>query len=153
NALNAQRAARSFLRSGIAGIHIEDQTFPKKCGHYDDKSVVPVGTMQGKIRAVRDVVGDDLVLIARTDALAVEGFERAIERCHAYAEAGAEMIFFEAPQTEEQIAAAARLLPYPKLLNMFRGGKTPPVPLPRLRELGYRVVIVPSDLQRAAIHA
>src|SRR5690606_19746320 len=124
-----------------------------KCGHYDDKSVVPVGTMQGKIRAVRDVVGDDLLLIARTDALAVEGFESAIERCHAYAEAGAEMIFFEAPQTEEQIAKAARLLPYPKLLNMFRGGKTPPVPLPRLREMGYRVVIVPSDLQRAAIHA
>ncbi|HET7408917.1 MAG TPA: oxaloacetate decarboxylase [Paracoccaceae bacterium] len=153
NALNAQRAARFFLRSGVAGIHIEDQTFPKKCGHYDDKSVVPAAVMQGKIRAVRDVVGDDLVLIARTDALAVEGFDRAIERCHAYSEAGADMIFFEAPQTEEQIREAARLLPCPKLLNMFRGGKTPPVPLPRLRELGYRVVIVPSDLQRAAIHA
>jgi 2-methylisocitrate lyase-like PEP mutase family enzyme len=153
NALNAQRAARFFVRSGVAGVHIEDQTFPKKCGHYDDKSVVPVTTMSGKIRAVRDAVGDELVLIARTDALAVEGFEAAIERSHAYMDAGADMIFFEAPQTEQQIEEAARLLPYPKLLNMFRGGKTPPVPLPRLRELGYRVVIVPSDLQRAAIHA
>ena len=153
NALNAQRAARFFLRSGVAAIHIEDQTFPKKCGHYNDKSVIPTATMRGKIRAVRDVVGDDLVLIARTDALAVEGFDQAIERCHAYADAGADVIFFEAPQSVEQIEEAARLLPYPKLLNMFRGGKTPPVPLPRLRELGYRVVIVPSDLQRAAIHA
>lgn len=153
NALNAQRAARFFLRSGVAAIHIEDQTFPKKCGHYNDKSVVPTAEMQGKLRAVRDVVGDDLVVIARTDALAVEGFDRAIERSHAYAEAGADVIFFEAPQTVEQIEEAARLLPYPKLLNMFRGGKTPPVPLPRLRELGYRLVIVPSDLQRAAIHA
>lgn len=153
NALNAQRAARFFMRSGVAAIHIEDQTFPKKCGHYNDKSVIPVNTMRGKIRAVRDVVGDDLVVIARTDALAVEGFEPAIERCHAYADAGADMIFFEAPQSEEQIEAAARLLPYPKLLNMFRGGKTPEVPLPRLRQMGYRLVIVPSDLQRAAIHA
>lgn len=153
NALNAQRAARFFLRSGVAAIHIEDQTFPKKCGHYDDKSVEPVHTMRGKIRAVRDVVGDDLVVIARTDALAVEGFEQAIERCHSYADAGADMIFLEAPQSEEQIEAAARLLPYPKLLNMFRGGKTPAVPLPSLRRMGYRFVIVPSDLQRAAIHA
>ncbi len=130
NALNAQRAARSFLRSGVAAIHIEDQTFPKRCGHYNDKSVVPAAIMCGKIRSVRDIVGDDLVLIARTDALAIEGFEAAIDRCHAYAEAGAEIIFFEAPTSEEQIAEAARLLPYPKLLNMFRGGKTPVVPLP-----------------------
>lgn len=153
NALNAQRAARFFLRTGVAGIHIEDQTFPKKCGHYDDKSVEPVSTMRGKIRAVRDVVGGDLIIIARTDALAVEGFEQAIERCHAYMDAGADMIFFEAPLTEAQIEQAAGLLPYPKLLNMFRGGKTPVVPLPKLRQQGWRIVIVPSDLQRAAIRA
>jgi 2-methylisocitrate lyase-like PEP mutase family enzyme len=153
NALNAQRTARLFLRSGVAAIHIEDQTFPKRCGHYSDKSVVPVNVMRGKIRAVKDVAGDDLVLIARTDALAVDGFEAAIERCHAYADAGADVIFFEAPETEEQIAEIARLLPYPKLLNMFRGGKTPVVPLQRLRQMGYRLVIVPSDLQRAAIGA
>ena len=153
NALNAQRAARFFLRSGVAALHIEDQTFPKRCGHYNDKAVIPTGAMCGKLRAVRDVVGDDMVLIARTDALAVEGFEAAIERCHAYSQAGAEIIFFEAPTSEEQIEEIARLLPYPKLLNMFRGGKTPVVPLPRLRRLGYRFVIVPSDLQRAAIGA
>lgn len=153
NALNAQRAARFFLRAGVAAIHIEDQTFPKRCGHYSDKAVVPATDMRGKIRAVRDVVGDDLVLIARTDALAVEGFAAAIERCHAYADAGADVVFFEAPTSEEQIAEIARLLPYPKLLNMFRGGRTPVVPLPRLRQMGYRLVIVPSDLQRAAISA
>jgi 2-methylisocitrate lyase-like PEP mutase family enzyme len=153
NALNAQRAARSFLRSGVAAIHIEDQTFPKRCGHYNDKGVIPTAAMSGKIRAVRDIVVDDLVLIARTDALAVEGFEAAIDRCHAYAAAGADVIFFEAPTSEEQIGEIARQLPYPKLLNMFRGGKTPVVPLPRLRQMGYRLVIVPSDLQRAAIAA
>lgn len=153
NALNAQRAARFFLRSGVAGIHIEDQTFPKKCGHYHDKSVQPVHAMRGKIRAVRDVVGGDLVIIARTDALAVEGFDQAIERCHSYMDAGADMIFLEAPETEEQIGRAAEMLPYPKLLNMFRGGRTPPVAMATLRQMGYRIVIVPSDLQRAAIHA
>jgi 2-methylisocitrate lyase-like PEP mutase family enzyme len=153
NALNAQRAARFFLRAGAAAIHIEDQSFPKRCGHYNDKAVIPTATMRGKIRAVKDIVDDELVLIARTDALAVEGFKAAIDRCHAYAEAGADVIFFEAPTSEEQIAEIARLLPYPKLLNMFRGGKTPVVPLPRLRAMGYRLVIVPSDLQRAAIWA
>ena len=153
NALNARRAVKQFVRAGVAAIHLEDQTFPKKCGHYDDKSVVSTHEFTQKLKAVRDVCGDDLVLIARTDGLAVEGFEPTIERCHAYAEAGADVIFFEAPQSVEQIERIARLLPYPKLLNMFYGGKTPMVPLPTLKEWGYRLVIVPSDLQRAAIFA
>ena len=153
NALNARRAVRRFARAGVAGIHLEDQTFPKKCGHYDDKSVVPVGEFCQKLRAVRDAVGEDLVLIARSDALAVEGFEATIARCHAYAEAGAEVIFFEAPQSVEQIEEIGRQLPYPKLINMFAGGKTPMVPLADLRGWGYRLVIIPSDLQRAAIGA
>lgn len=153
NALNARRAVKQFMRAGVAAIHLEDQSFPKKCGHYDDKSVVPAASFCQKLRAVRDVAGDDLVLIARTDGLAVEGFEATIDRCHAYAEAGADVIFFEAPQSVEQIEEIAGLLPYPKLLNMFHGGKTPMVPLPTLRKWGYRLVIVPSDLQRAAIHA
>ena len=153
NALNARRAARDFVRAGVAAVHIEDQTFPKKCGHYDDKSVVPTAEFCQKLRAVRDMVGDDLVLIARSDGLAVEGFEATIERCHAYAEAGAEVIFFEAPQTVGQIEEIGRLLPYPKLINMFAGGKTPMVPLEHLTAWGYRLVIVPSDLQRAAIGA
>ena len=153
NALNARRAVKQFIRAGVAAIHLEDQTFPKKCGHYDDKSIVSTNSFTQKLKAVKDAAGDDLILIARTDGLAVEGFEATIARCHAYAEAGADVIFFEAPQTVEQIEKVARLLPYPKLLNMFHGGKTPMVPLPRLREWGYRLVIVPSDLQRAAIFA
>ncbi|MEO1494365.1 MAG: oxaloacetate decarboxylase [Pseudomonadota bacterium] len=153
NALNARRAARAFVRAGVAGIHLEDQTFPKKCGHYDDKSIVPTASFCQKLRAVRDTVGDDLILIARSDGLAVEGFEATIERCHAYAEAGADVIFFEAPETVDQIEQIGRLLPYPKLINMFAGGKTPMVPLADLTAWGYRIVIVPSDLQRAAIHA
>ncbi|MEM7744716.1 MAG: oxaloacetate decarboxylase [Pseudomonadota bacterium] len=153
NALNARRAARQFARAGVAAIHLEDQTFPKKCGHYDDKAIVSREAFAQKIRAVKDAVGDDLVLIARTDALAVEGFDAAIDRCEAYAEAGAEVIFFEAPQTVQQIEDAARLISAPLLLNMFAGGKTPVVPLARLQELGIAIVIVPSDLQRAAIFA
>jgi 2-methylisocitrate lyase-like PEP mutase family enzyme len=152
NALNVRRAVREFERAGVAALHLEDQTFPKRCGHLDDKSLVPTAEMAGKLRAARDAAGDpDLVLIARTDAIAVEGLDAAIERAHAYAEAGADVLFVEAPTTEAQIEAIARRLPGPKLLNIFEGGKTPLVPLARLRALGYRMVIIPSDLQRAAI--
>ena len=154
NALNAQRAVRAFERLGVAGLHLEDQVFPKRCGHYDDKAVVPVAEMVQKIRAARDAATDpDLVLIARTDAIAVEGFDAAIERAAAYAEAGADVLFVEAPQSEEQIEEIGRRLPQPKLINMFLGGKTPIVPLDRLQAWGYRLVIVPSDLQRAALFA
>ncbi len=154
NALNARRAVREFERAGVAALHLEDQTFPKRCGHYDDKSVVPVAEMAQKLMAARDALTDpDLVLIARTDARAVEGLDAAIERGLAYAEAGADVIFVEAPQTVDEIADIARRIPHPKLINMFQGGKTPLVPVDRLRALGYRIVIIPSDLQRAAIRA
>ena len=154
NALNARRAVRALERLGVAGLHLEDQVFPKRCGHYDDKSVVPPAEMVQKIRAARDAALDpDLVIIARTDALAVEGLDAALDRAGAYAEAGADMLFVEAPQSEAQIEAIGRRLPQPKLLNMFLGGKTPIVPLERLRAWGYRLVIVPSDLQRAALAA
>jgi 2-methylisocitrate lyase-like PEP mutase family enzyme len=154
NALNTRRAVREFERAGVAALHLEDQTFPKRCGHLDDKSVVPIPEMAQKLRAARDAAGDaDLVLIARTDALAVEGLEAALERAHAYREAGADVIFVEAPTTEAQIETIARRVSAPKLINMFEGGKTPLVPLDRLRALGYRIVIIPSDLQRAAIRA
>jgi 2-methylisocitrate lyase-like PEP mutase family enzyme len=154
NALNAQAAARAFERSGVAAFHLEDQTFPKKCGHYDDKSVVPVAEMVQKLKAVRDALHDpDFVVIARTDALAIEGFERALDRAAAYIEAGADMIFVEAPTSEAEIAEIARRLPGLKLINMFAGGKTPLVAVPRLEALGYHVVIIPSDTQRAAIKA
>jgi 2-methylisocitrate lyase-like PEP mutase family enzyme len=154
NALNAQRAARAFERAGIAAFHIEDQAFPKKCGHYDDKSLVPAGEMVRKLYAVRDALHDpDFVLIARTDAIAVEGFGAAIDRACAYIEAGADVIFVEAPTSEDEIAEIARRLPGWKLINMFQGGKTPLVPVPRLKELGYHLIIIPSDTQRAAIKA
>lgn len=154
NALNVRRAVREFERAGVAALHLEDQTFPKRCGHYDDKSVVPTTEMTQKLRAARDAASDlDLVLIARTDAIAVEGLAAAIERGLAYAEAGADVVFVEAPETEADIETIAKRIPEPKLINMFQGGKTPLVPLARLRELGYRIVIIPSDLQRAAIRA
>jgi 2-methylisocitrate lyase-like PEP mutase family enzyme len=154
NALNVRRAVREFERAGVAALHLEDQQFPKRCGHYDDKSLVPTAEMAQKLRAARDAATDpDLVLIARTDAIAVEGLDAAIDRARAYAEAGADVLFVEAPVSEAQIAEIALRLPQPKLINMFQGGKTPLVRLARLAELGYRLVIIPSDLQRAAIRA
>ena len=154
NALTAQRAARAFERAGVAAFHLEDQAFPKKCGHYDDKSLVPAAEMVQRLRAVRDALHDpDFVVVGRTDAIAVEGFAAAIDRAGAYIEAGADVIFVEAPTSAEEIAAIARLLPGYKLINMFHGGKTPLLPAARLQALGYHVVIIPSDTQRAAIRA
>jgi 2-methylisocitrate lyase-like PEP mutase family enzyme len=154
NALTAQRAARAFERAGVAAFHLEDQGFPKKCGHYDDKSLVPTAEMVQRLHAVKDALHDpDFIVIGRTDAIAVEGYEAALERAAAYLEAGADMIFVEAPTTEQQIADIARRLPGLKLINMFQGGKTPLLPASRLQEFGYHVVIIPSDTQRAAIKA
>jgi 2-methylisocitrate lyase-like PEP mutase family enzyme len=154
NALNAQRAARAFERAGVAAFHLEDQSFPKKCGHYDDKSLVTVAEMTQKLRAVRDALQDsDFIVIARTDAIAVEGYAAAIDRAGRYIEAGADVIFVEAPTSEAEIADIAQRLPGWKLINMFQGGKTPLLPIARLQELGYHCVIIPSDTQRAAIKA
>ena len=154
NALNVRRAVRELERAGVAAFHLEDQTFPKRCGHYDDKGVVPTGEMVQKLRAAREALADpDLLLITRTDALAVEGMDAVIERAHAYQAAGADVIFVEAPTTDAEIEEISRRVAAPKLINMFQGGKTPLVPVARLRELGYRIVIIPSDLQRAAIRA
>ncbi|MFD4129300.1 oxaloacetate decarboxylase [Streptomyces globisporus] len=154
NAVNAVRTLALYERIGVAGLHIEDQTFPKRCGHLDDKSLVSTDEMARKVRALAEARTDpDFVLIARTDAIATEGLDAAIERARAYAEAGADVIFVEAPETVEQIEEIAARVPQPKLINMFHGGKTPLVPRDRLRELGYRLIIVPSDLQRAMITA
>ena len=154
NALNAQAAARAFERAGVAAFHLEDQTFPKKCGHYDDKSIVTTKEIVQKLRAVRDALHDnDFVVIARTDAIAVEGFSAALDRAAAYLDAGADVSFVEAPTSEAEIAAIAKRLPGWKLINMFEGGKTPLLPVSRLQALGYHLVIIPSDTQRAAIKA
>ena len=154
NALNVRLTVQAFERIGVAGLHLEDQTFPKRCGHLDDKSLVSIDDMCQKIRVARSSLRDpEFVVIARTDAIAVEGFEPAIARAKAYKEAGADMIFVEAPETIQQIEAIAAEVPGPKLINMFKGGKTPMVPVEKLQALGYNVVIIPSDLQRAAIKA
>jgi len=153
NALNVMRAVREFEAVGVAGIHIEDQVTPKKCGHYEGKSLVPEEEMMKKIEAAREARTDpNFVIIARTDARAVEGLERAIERGKRYAEAGADMIFIEAPQSIDEIKKIAKSIAAPLLINMFKGGKTPLVPMKELEAMGYRVVIVPSPLQLAAVH-
>jgi len=154
NALNARRAVRELERAGVAALHLEDQVFPKRCGHYDDKAVVPVAEMAQKLRAARDAVTDsDLVLIARTDALAVEGFERALERCKRYEEAGADMIFLEAPTQMEQLAAIPKAFRKPVLYNMASSGKTPFLPIEEIAKLGFRLVIYPNFALLSAITA
>jgi len=151
---NVERTVRAFERAGVAALHIEDQTFPKRCGHLDDKTLVDTGEMCTKIRVACEARRDpELMIIARTDAIACEGLDAAIGRAQAYVDAGADMIFVEAPETLEQIEAISQRVPGPKLINMFHSGKTPLVPVERLAELDYRLVIIPSDLQRAAIRA
>lgn len=154
NAINVIRTIRAYERAGAAALHIEDQVEPKRCGHYEGKQVVGVAEMVQKIQAAVEARGEsELVLIARTDARAVLGVDAAIERGNAYAEAGADVIFVEAPQSIEEIERIARAVTAPLLINMFWGGKTPLVPAEQLAALGYRIMIVPSDLQRAAIRA
>lgn len=154
NGLNVARTIKTFERLGVAGLHLEDQEFPKRCGHLEGKSLVSRAEMVHKIKVAKDSVSDDdLVIIARTDAIAVEGFDAALERAHAYIEAGADMIFVEAPTSVEQIQKIGQTFATPKLINMFHGGKTPMVPADQLEAFGYQVMIIPSDLQRAAIYA
>jgi len=154
NALNVIRTIRAYARSGAAALHIEDQVEPKRCGHYEGKQVVASTEMVQKIQAAVEACGDSgLVIIARTDARAVLGLDAAIERGNAYAEAGADMIFVEAPQSVEEIQQIALEVKAPLMINMFWGGKTPLVPAEQLAALGYRIMIIPSDLQRAAIRA
>lgn len=154
NALNVFRTVREFERLGVAALHLEDQVSTKKCGHYAGKQLVSADEMVGKLQAAQDARHDpDLVLIARTDARAVEGLDGAIRRGNRYAAAGADLIFVEAPQSEDELRTIAREVQAPLLVNMFQGGRTPLVAPAVLAEMGYRVMIVPSDLQRAAIRA
>ncbi len=153
-ALHVRRTVQTFERLGLAGLHIEDQGFPKRCGHIGGKSLIPAAEMAGKIAAAVAARRDpDFVIAARTDAIAVEGFDAAMARAAAYREAGADLLFVEAPETEEQVAAIPGRLPGPLMINMFRGGRTPFTPPARLGALGYQLVIVASDLQRAVIRA
>lgn len=155
NALNVYRTVREFARLGAAALQLEDQVTPKKCGHYAGKAVVSAEEMVGKIASAVDARGEDgPLLVARTDAVAAEGHAAAVDRARRYADAGAEILFVEAPTDREQIEATAReLAGHTLLINMFEGGRTPVVAPGELAAMGYRIVIVPSDLQRAAIHA
>ena len=151
--LNVRRTVREFERIGVAGIHLEDQAMPKRCGHYEDKTIVEPGVMVARIQAALDArVDPSFIVIARTDARAVEGLEAALMRARRYVEAGADMLFIEAPQSESEIETIADAFDTPLVINMFQGGKTPLLPAARVQELGYSLMLVPSDLQRAAIH-
>lgn len=155
NALNTQRTVRGFERAGAAMIQLEDQTFPKRCGHLDGKSVIPAAEMCGKLRAAVDArVNASTLILARTDALASEGLEAALDRAESYLEAGADALFIEALRSPEQMRAAcdrfaARV---PLLANMVEGGKTPVQDAGALAAVGFRIVIFPGGTARAVAH-
>jgi 2-methylisocitrate lyase-like PEP mutase family enzyme len=147
NELNVFRTIREFEKAGVAGVHIEDQVFPKRCGHLDDKELVSLDDYLAKIRAAADARRDrDFVIIARTDARASLGFEEAVHRCNAALEAGADVAFLEAPQTLEEVRAVPQQVQGPCLLNIVRGGKTPEVSFPDAQAMGYQIAIVPGLL-------
>ncbi len=155
NAVNLVRTVREFERAGVAAIHIEDQITPKRCGHLDGKEVIALAEMEKKLEAaLKTRVDPDFCIIARTDARGVHGLDDAIARARAFAELGVDAVFVEAPQSEEELAEIPRQLPgVPLLVNVFKGGKTPMLPVERLQTMGYRIAIYPSETQRAAIHA
>ena len=152
NALNVQRAVRLFERAGALAIQIEDQTLPKRCGHLQDKTVIPAAEMAGKIRAAVDArASQDTLIIARTDAVAVEGLDAALDRARLYAEAGADVLFVEAPRSAAQLGAVTAALSglRPLLANMVEGGDTPMATAAELGAQGFRLVIFPGGIVRA----
>ncbi|MGO0307180.1 isocitrate lyase/PEP mutase family protein [Endozoicomonas acroporae] len=152
NEVNVKRTVELFANAGVSAFHLEDQEFPKRCGHLDGKSLVSVDEMCKKVSVASKYAGE-VTVIARTDAIAVTGFDDALDRARAYVDAGADMLFVEAPQTIGQIEDIAKQAPGPKLINMFYSGKTPLVPTEDLKAMGYQLIIIPSDLQRAAVTA
>ena len=155
NALNVIRTVQEYERAGVSAIHIEDQIMPKKCGHMENKQVIAASEMAEKIHAATEARASvDFLIIARTDSRAVEGLDSALRRARCYREAGADMLFVEAPQSEDEISQVARAFPdVPLLFNWAEGGKTPPMPLDRLKELGYRLVIFPIGALLVATQA
>src|SRR2546421_7791637 len=151
NAINVMRTVRAFERAGASAIQLEDQDFPKRCGHLDGKALIPADEMVGKIKAALDTrAAADTLIIARTDAVAVEGFERAIERAARYRAAGADMLFVEAPKSREELARITHALPgVPLMANMVEGGKTPILPAAELEQIGFALVIFPGGIVRA----
>jgi 2-methylisocitrate lyase-like PEP mutase family enzyme len=152
NALNVRRTVQAFERAGANAIQIEDQNFPKRCGHLDDKTVIPAAEMCTKIKAALDARrSKETLIIARTDAIAVEGFDRARERAVMYREAGADMLFVEAPKTRDDLNLMAMALSgkVPIMANMVEGGKTPPLSAKELEAMDFALVIFPGGIVRA----
>ncbi len=155
NALNVMRTVKGFERAGAAMIQIEDQTFPKRCGHLDGKAVVRVGEMVGKLKAALDArTSSDTLILARTDALAVEGLDAALARAQAYLEAGVDALFIEALRTPTQMSAACQRFGnrVPLLANMVEGGKTPVQSAAALQVQGFKIAIFPGGTARAVAH-
>ena len=153
NALNVQRTIRNFERAGAAAIQIEDQSFPKRCGHLDGKVLIKTDEMVGKVKAAVDArKASDTLIIARTDARAVEGLQEAIDRAHTYEEAGADILFIEAPRSVDELKVIRKSfhLNTPLLANMVEGGKTPVKTADDLKSLGFNIVIFPGGAVRAA---
>lgn len=155
NAINVRRTVQEYERAGIAAMHIEDQITPKKCGHFEGKQVISLNEMVGKIRAAVEARenADSIVIIARTDARAVLGLDEALRRAHAYLDAGAEVIFVEAPQSLEELEIVAKSIKAPLMVNMDEGTKTPLLTVRELEKMGYKIVIFPRSAPCAAAKA
>jgi 2-methylisocitrate lyase-like PEP mutase family enzyme len=154
SAVNVIRTVKEFEDAGVAAFHIEDQIFPKKCGHYEGQSLVSTEEMAGKIEAAAHARTDQQTLIiARTDARSAIGFEEALKRARVFLESGADAIFIEAPRSTEELETIGREIKAPLVYNMTESGKSPMLPPGRLRALGFKIVLYPSDLQRAFIGA
>jgi 2-methylisocitrate lyase-like PEP mutase family enzyme len=156
NALNVQRTVRSFERAGANAIQLEDQSFPKRCGHLEHKAIVSTGEMVGKIHAAVDARhSDHTLIVARTDAVAIEGLAAALDRAASYRDAGADMLFIEAPTAKEQLARITATIggSVPLMVNLIEGGKTPTLPADELEELGFSLAIFPGGIVRALARA
>lgn len=152
NAVNTFRTMKVLERAGASAIQLEDQDFPKRCGHFNGKSVIPLGEMLPKIRAAADARTRDTLIIARTDALAVEGIDAALERAEAFVEAGADITFVEAPRDADQMRRIAALS-VPQVANIVHGGKTPPLPQAELAGMGFGLVLYANAALQAAVRA
>jgi 2-methylisocitrate lyase-like PEP mutase family enzyme len=154
NAVNLYRTVQEFIRVGAAAVQIEDQVSPKKCGHFDGTQLIPLDEAVLKIRAAVEARGqDDLVIIARTDAIAVAGVNEALRRARAYHEAGADALFVEAPRSRDELSEIGRALPGVKVANIVEGGRTPIVPAADLTSMGFKVAIYANLVLRSSVKA
>ena len=154
NALNVRRTVQAYEAAGVAALHIEDQVAPKRCGHLSGHQVIPRGEFAGKIRAAVEARTDpDFLVIARTDAISAVGVDEALRRGEAAAAAGADVLFIEAPRDEAQVERVARAFDTPLLYNYAPGGRSPLLPFPRLRELGYAIILLPVDTLLVGVQA